>query len=81
MVDYNAAAELYFGRRGIRARKTVGYRRFSNASDAVLFAVEQLEPTVLASAMLEIDEDRFNAVEIRELYDSADFPLGRKAPQ
>ena len=79
MFDYDAAAGLYFRRPGVHARKATGYRRFASAAAAVLFAVEQLAPAQLDFALLEVDEDRFNAADIRLLYESADFPLARKA--
>jgi hypothetical protein len=79
MFNYDAAAGLYFGRPGVQARKATGYRRFASAAAAVLFAVEQLGPAQLDFALLEIDEDRFSAADIRLLYESADFPLARKA--
>jgi hypothetical protein len=79
MFDYDAAAELFFGHPGMRARSKVGYRRFTRASNAVLFAVEQLAPAVLNGTFLEVNENRFNAAEIRSLYEREDFPLARKA--
>jgi hypothetical protein len=79
MFDYDAAAELYFGRRGVHARKMTDYRRFGSAAAAVLFAVEQLAPAQLDHALLEVDESRFDAAGIRLLYASADFPLARRA--
>ena len=81
MLDYDAAAGLYFGRPGGQARKMTGYRRFASVSAAVLFAVEQLAPAQLDHALLEVDEDRFNATDIRLLYESAHFPLARKTAQ
>ena len=79
MFNYDAAAGLYYGRPGVHARKATGYRRFASAAAAVLFAIEQLAPAQLDFALLEVDEDRFSAAEIRGLYESADFPLARKA--
>jgi hypothetical protein len=79
MIDYDAAAELYYGRPGVHARKMTDYRRFASASAAVLFAVEELAPAQLDHALLEVEEDRFGAADIRLLYASDDFPLARKA--
>jgi hypothetical protein len=81
MFDYDASAGLYFGRPGVHARKATGYRRFASAAAAVLFAIEQLAPAQLDFALLEVDEDRFSAADIRLLYESADFPLARKTAQ
>jgi hypothetical protein len=78
MFDYDAAAELYFGHSGVGARRKVGYRRFSHACDAVQFAVEQLPRTQFDGAFLEVNDDRFNAAEIRLLYERADFPLAKR---
>lgn len=76
--DYDAAAELFFGNRSLRVGSKVGYRRFSRASAAVLFAVETLSPDALTGTFLEVNEERFNGAEIRSLYEHADFPLARK---
>jgi hypothetical protein len=79
MFDYDAAADLYFGRHGVHPRKSPAYRRFARASAALQFAVEQLTSKQLDYALLEVDEARFTAAEIRLLYASADYPLARKS--
>jgi hypothetical protein len=75
MFDYDAAAELWFGHAGGRARKGIGYRRFGQAAAAVQFAVEQLAPAAFNGAFLEVHDERYNADEIRLLYEHARFPL------
>jgi hypothetical protein len=76
--DYNAQAELFpnVSRRG---RTPFSYQRFDRAADAVRFAIEVLPPPALAGAWLEVEEQRFDAKGIRELYDSAEYPLVRAA--
>jgi hypothetical protein len=81
MFDYDAAAELYFGHPNARTRRKVGYRRFPRAATAIQFAAEQLAPAARDSAFLEVNDARFNAAEIRELYEHTDFPLARRAAQ
>src|SRR5262245_19152539 len=76
--DYNAEAEL-FPSRAMRS-KPVGYRRFTRAAEAIRFAMEELPPQALVGAWLEVDEARFDAAEIRRLYDRADYPLERRSP-
>jgi hypothetical protein len=80
--DYNAQAELFPARsRGFK-RQDVSYKRFDSAAEAVRFAVETLPPTLLVGAVLEVDEERYDHVAIRELYDSPDYPFERgAAPQ
>ena len=76
--DYNAAAELYSTRRRMPRRQPLGYRRFAQAADAIRFAIEDLEPELLLGAYLEVGEERFESGGIRQLYDSAEYPLARR---
>ncbi len=71
--DYTAEAEL-FSARGRSGRRSVGYRRFVCAADAIRFAIEELSPELLLVTFLEVGEVRFNNRAIRSLYDSADYP-------
>jgi len=79
MFDYSADAELYPRRSGLRARNKLGYRRFSTAAEAIAFAIETLPPELLNGAYLEVNEERFDASQIRSLYDDARFPRPRSA--
>src|SRR5690349_16251738 len=73
--DYAAGAELFLSRN--RARSTPQYRRFDTAAEAVRFVVESLSNGVRPGAYLLVEEVRFDAEEIRYLYDSAGYPLPR----
>jgi hypothetical protein len=77
MFDYDASADLYTKRSGMNVRRKTVYRRFSSAADAIHFAVERLTPEMLENALLEVDEKRFTADQIRGLYDDTTFPLQR----
>jgi hypothetical protein len=72
--DYTASAELFIsaGRSGLR------YRRFASAADAIRFAIETLPANALLSARLDVEDQQFDAKQIRVLYDSALYPLTRK---
>lgn len=75
--DYNAAAELYPARGRGQRRQGVSFKRFETAAEAIRYAVEDMEPQLLIGAVLEVDEERFDAVAIRNLYSSSDYPLQR----
>jgi hypothetical protein len=77
--DYEAVAELFpTGSRKFN-RQFARYRRFDRAADALRFAIEELPPQLFLGAYLEVEEERFNSNEMRRLYDSAEFPLARRA--
>ena len=69
--DYTASAELFAakGRPGLR------YLRFARAAEAIRHAAEMLPPIVLSGTSLEVNDGRFNATQIRALYESQRYPL------
>jgi hypothetical protein len=85
--DYGTEAELFptgsaselFPTRRRRGRQPTGYGRFAHAADAIRFAIEELRPDLLAGAYLKVDEKKFDGDGMRRLYESADYPLARRA--
>jgi len=73
--DYNAPDDFFsaLGRKG----RSVRYRRFDTAAEAIRFAVEELPPPMLVGAYLQVDDERFDSDQIRELYQGAGYPLER----
>jgi hypothetical protein len=76
--DYKAPAEL-FPSRSKKGRGVCTYRRFDTAAEALRYAIEEMPEAALLGAYLEVDEARFGVQEIRALYDSAAYPLKRRA--
>jgi hypothetical protein len=75
---YGEEAVLYFCKATNSNSKSLIFRRFPQASEAIRYAVEELTPKALASCSLEVDEEHFFGREIRPLYDSDDYPLRRR---
>ena len=55
----------------------MNYKRFESASEAIRYAIEDLEPAFLYGAVMEIDEERFDGRQIQDLYASDAYPLER----
>ena len=72
--DYTASAELFAG----QGRSGLRYRRFAQAAEAIRYAIEKLSPKVLSGTSLEVNDERYNATQIRALYESERYPLTRK---
>ncbi len=75
--NYRAPAELFPSRN--RKSRQPKYRRFETAAHAIQFAMEELPPLALLGAFIEIDEARLGHADIRELYESPDYPLKKQA--
>ncbi len=76
--DYSAPAEL-FPSRNRKIKQVMKYRRFDKAADAIQFAMEELPTPLLLGAVIVIDEARLGHKDIRDLYESADYPLKKPA--
>ena len=75
--DYTAPAEMFMTGAKFARRPAMAYRRFPTAAEAIQFAVEQVPAPILKGAVLEVLEQRFDHLAIRELYDRDAYPLVR----
>lgn len=77
--DYGLEAGLFSAKSPRFRNKSLGYRRFDRAADAILFAIEKLPSDELRGCSLEVAEETYVGQAIRRLYESVDFPLQRRA--
>jgi hypothetical protein len=78
LVPIGSATKLVPGR-ARRGHQPIGYGRFARAADAIRFAIEELPPNLLLQAHLRVDEKQFDGDGMRRLYESAEYPLVRRA--
>ena len=76
--DYAASAELYMPKRKPGARQALSYRRFTTATEAIRFAVEELPTVRTLGAWMQVGEERFNSDDIQRLYESTSYPRRRR---
>jgi hypothetical protein len=76
--DYAAPAEVFACRSRGSSPRPVTYRRFESGAEAIRFAIEELPSDVLFGTVLEVNEERFDAAQIRKLYESKAYPLQRR---
>ena len=77
--NFTEPAELFATLTRRSKRAPVTYKRFDTGAEAVKYAVEVLSPEQLYGSAIESGEERFEAAAIRELYESAEYPLQRTA--
>ena len=79
-VDYGATAELFLPstkKRGAHGR-SLAYRRFATAAEAIRFAMEDLPVMRSVGPWMQVGDAHFNTEAIRKLYESSDYPLRRR---
>jgi hypothetical protein len=75
--DYAAPAEMFMARAKLARRSPIAYRRFETAAEAIRFAIEQVQTSLLVGAIMEVEEQRYDHRGIRELYDRDAYPFVR----
>jgi len=77
--DYRMEAGLFFSKCAGAKNKSLLFRRFGRAAEAIRYAVEELPPKILASCSLEVNGLHYFGREIRPLYDCEAYPLRRRS--
>lgn len=75
--DYSASAEVFITAGGFSRGAPMTYRRFPTAAAAIRFAIEEVPPTLLVRATMEVSESRFDHQAIQALYKNDAYPLAR----
>lgn len=78
-VDYEAVAELFPVQNRKCGRRFMQYPRCDSAMEPLRFATEEFPSQLRQGAFVEVGEERLDFIEMRRLYDSAEFPLARRA--
>ena len=76
-VNYRSEDGLYHPVQSGSKPDTIGYKRFKTVAAAIPFAIEQLPSYLLAGVSLEVGDDRYDARQVRQLYDANAYPLKR----
>jgi len=76
-VDYSASAGLY-PCKTVRRTSRLRYKRFDSVAEALRFAIEDMPASLLRGSVLEVEEDRYNGQQMRELYEADAYPLPRQ---
>ncbi|MBC8050129.1 MAG: hypothetical protein H7X92_08290 [Chitinophagales bacterium] len=63
--NHTSPAELFVGSVGGRSRRGLGYYRFNTGDEALSFVRDHFKGDLLASVVMQIDDERFNADQIR----------------
>jgi hypothetical protein len=76
--NYASPGELYYPKaRSFKSHPGMSYRRFATAAEALRFAIEGIPAPFLQGCVMQVDGERYHPGQMRELYDSKDYPLTR----
>ena len=81
-MNYRTEAGLYHPvKRSLKPSPAhIVYKRFKTAAAAIRFAIEELPSSLLGGVSLEVGDHRYDARQVRELYDANAYPLKRHHP-
>jgi hypothetical protein len=74
--SYTSPGELYYPR-GKTAHCSPYHRHFNSAAEALRYAIEGVPAPFLQGCFMEVEGERYGAKQMRQLYESAKYPLPR----
>jgi hypothetical protein len=80
-IDFAAPAEVYTATGPGMRNRAIKFRRFGSGAEAIQFVIEGQDAKLLGGTVIEVNDVRLAAAEIRELYDSDSYPLPRQVPK
>ncbi|PCK80908.1 hypothetical protein [Rhizobium sophoriradicis] len=75
--DYSAGAGLY-PCKTIKRKSSLAYKRFDSVAESLRFAIEDMPASLLRGSVLEVEEARFDGLQMRKLYEAEAYPLTRR---
>ena len=76
--DLEAPADVFVGAGRRNGLHPMVYRRFETGAEAIRHIIEVVGADSLHGAVIETDEARLEAADIRAIYESTDFHLARR---
>jgi len=76
--NFKEPAEISVGGARLSNRFPMFCRRFATGAGAIRYAIELQSAEKLVATVVEVDDARFDAAEIRSLYDCDAYPLPRR---
>ena len=76
--DYFSPAELFPAKRKGGSRQRLRLSSLRHSSGGIRFAVEEFPAMRALGAWMLVGDERFDSEEIHRLYESDDYPLGRR---
>ena len=67
--DFQSPADLFATRHRRFRSQWRGYQHFTDAAEAIRYAMEELPPALLPSANIEVNDERLDCRGIRRLYE------------
>lgn len=76
--DFSAPAEVFGGGSWAGRPTNISYRRFESSAEAIRYVIEELDESARRPCVMEVNEKRYNHLDLRRLYESSAYPLPKE---